>query len=111
MATIYICGDTALQNEECNTSEVGKVKAKLKNIKCAVVAPSDMPFTQMNWSDTLQNRIELIKKSQAVYVMPNWKESVMARIELTVAMDLKLYTLFHPASHKEIKQILTTLGK
>lgn len=107
MATIYICGDTVSQDK---ASDIGKIKAKLKTIKCAVVAPSEMPFAQMNWSDTLQNRIELLKQSQAVYVMPNWKESVMARIELTVAMDLKLYTLFHPASNREIKQILTTLG-
>lgn len=107
MATIYICGDCA--SKEKRFPEWEKVIAKFKSIRCEVVCPSEMAITQMSWSDKLQNRIEELKKCQAVYVLPNWKDDIMARIELTIAMDLKLETIFHPASNKDIRQIITTL--
>ncbi len=110
MATIYICGDEESLHEDKSIIDAEKIKARLKSMRCSVVNPTEMAFAQMSWSDTLQNRIELLKNSQAVYVLPNWKDSIMARIELTVAMDLKLHTLFHPTSNKEIKQIITSLG-
>jgi len=109
MATIYICGDEKSLKESNGLVDTEKVKARLKSMRCSVVTPSEMAFSMFSWSDSLQNRIELLKKSQAVYVLPNWKESIMSRIELTVAMDLKLETIFHPMSHKEIKQIITAL--
>jgi len=74
-----------------------------------VVHPAEMPILKMSWSDKLASRVDMLKKSQAVYVLPNWREDIMSRIELTVAMDMKLLTIFHPASSKEIKQLLTTL--
>jgi hypothetical protein len=110
MMTIYICGDDESQHENNSIIDAEKIKARLKSLRCSVVNPAEMAFAKMNWSDTLQNRIELLKKSQVVYVLPNWKESIMARIELTVAMDLKLHTLFHPVSNKEIREILTSLN-
>ena len=109
MATIYICGDEESQQENKGIIDAEKIKARLKSLRCSVVNPTEMAFAQMSWSDTLQSRIELLKKSQAIYVLPNWKDSIMARIELTVAMDLKLHTLFHPTSNKEIKEIITSL--
>ena len=105
MTTIYICG----VEDKNGFVDTEKIKTKLKAMKCVVVNPTEMTFTKMSWSDTLNNRIELLKNSQAVYVLPNWKDSIMARIELTVAMDMKLHTFFHPVSNKEIKQIITTL--
>ena len=36
-------------------------------------------------------------------------EKPVRTIELTVAMDMKLHTFFHPVSNKEIKQLITTL--
>lgn len=110
MTTIYICGDDISQSGSKGLVDTDKIKAKLKSMRCSVVNPTEMAFAKMSWSDTLQNRLELLKNSQAVYVLPNWKDSIMARIELTVAMDLKLHTLFHPTSNKEIKQIITSLG-
>ena len=109
MATIYICGVYNPDDEKDSCVDTEKVKARLKSLKCAVVNPSEMAFSKMSWSDTLSNRVELLKKSQAVYVLPNWRDSIMARIELTVAMDLKLQTFFHPISTKELKQLVTTL--
>ncbi len=109
MTTIYICGDDLPQDDTQGLVDTDKLKIKLKSLKCMVVNPTEMAFAKMSWSDTLQNRLELLKKSQAIYVLPNWKDSIMARIELTVAMDLKLHTLFHPTSNKEIKQIITSL--
>jgi len=109
MAIIYICGIETSHNDKNGLSETEKIKAKLKAMKCAVVNPMEMAFAQMSWSDTIQNRVELLKKSHAVYVLPNWRDSIMARIELTVAMDMKIHTFFHPASTKEIKQLITTL--
>jgi hypothetical protein len=109
MTTIYICGsDNPQDNSKCLV-DTDKIKAKLKSLKCAVVNPIEMPFAKMSWTDKLDCRVQLLKKSQAVYVLPNWKDSIMSRIELTVAMDLKLETIFHPMSHKEIKQIITSL--
>jgi hypothetical protein len=109
MATIYICGmDASEEGKECFV-DTRKLKNRLKSLKCAVVNPSEMAFSQMSWSDTLNSRVELLKKSHAVYVLPNWKDDIMSRIELTVAMDLKLHTLFHPVSPKELKQLVTTL--
>jgi hypothetical protein len=109
MATIYICGVDSPNDEQESLVDTEKLKARLKSLKCAVVNPSEMAFSKMSWSDTLSNRVELLKKSHAVYVLPNWRDSIMARIELTVAMDLKLHTFFHPISTKELKQIVTTL--
>ncbi len=109
MPTIYICGSDIPENSSKGLVDTDKIKAKLKSLKCAVVNPTEMPFVKMSWTDKLDNRVQLLKKSQAVYVLPNWKESIMSRIELTVAMDLKLETIFHPMSHKEIKQIITAL--
>ncbi|MBL6730751.1 MAG: DUF4406 domain-containing protein [Carboxylicivirga sp.] len=109
MPTIYICGGDIPQNSSKGLVDTDKIKAKLKSLKCAVVNPIEMPFAKMSWTDKLDNRVQLLKKSQAVYVLPNWKENIMSRIELTVAMDLKLETIFHPMSHKEIKQIITAL--
>lgn len=86
-----------------------QLQNRLKSLKCSVVNPLEMAFSQMSWSDTLNSRVELLKKSHAVYVLPNWKDDIMSRIELTVAMDLKLHTLFHPVSPKELKQLVTTL--
>jgi|GEM_PF-3470329 len=106
MSVVYICGDEESQEEQYKIVETEKVKAKLRSMKFSVIHPTEMAFAKMSWSDTLQSRIELLKKSQAIYVLPNWKESIMARIELTVAMDLRLHTLFHPISNKEIKQII-----
>ena len=109
MATIYICGDTTSLNDEKAFIDMKKLKSKLKAMKYAVIMPDDMGFSQMRWSDALEHRIKLLKKSQAVYVLPNWKDNVMSRIELTVAMDIKLETFFHPVSNKELKQLITTL--
>jgi hypothetical protein len=108
MTTIYICGVES-QKDEKSITDTEKVKSKLKSLKCSVVNPNEIPSVQYGWANTLQSRIEQLKKCQVIYVLPNWKESIMARIELTVAMDLKLHTLFHPTSSKEIKQALTAL--
>jgi hypothetical protein len=105
---IYICGAEEA-SDKGNFVDIEKLNARLKTLKYTIIAPAEMPFNQMNWADKLQNRIELIKKSNAMYVLPNWKEDVMARIELTMAMDMKLLTFFHPISNKEIKDLLTTL--
>ena len=107
MTTIYICG---MDTSACDTIvDTAKIKAKLKSMKCTVVNPCEMAFAQMSWSDTLANRVELLKNSHAIYVLPNWKDSIMSRIELTVAMDMKLHTFFHPVSNTEIKKLITTL--
>ncbi|MBN2820881.1 MAG: DUF4406 domain-containing protein [Bacteroidales bacterium] len=102
---IYICGN----EQYIETPEIIKLKKRLKALKCAVIVPSDMSHQGISWTDKLDNRVQLIKNSQVIYVLPNWKESIMARIELTVAMDLRLHTLFHPISNKEIKEIITSL--
>ena len=102
---IYLCGD----EQYIESIEITKLKKRLKALKCTVITPSDMPCQGISWTDKLDSRVQLLKKSQAIYVLPNWKENTMARIELTVAMDLKLHTLFHPISSKEIKQIITSL--
>ena len=109
MATIYICGIDTSPNDKKKFVDTEKLKAKFKAMKCTVIDPTEMPFSKMSWSDTLQNRIEQIKNSNAIYMLPNWKDSIMARIELTVAMDMKLHTFFHPVSNKEIKHLITTL--
>ena len=109
MTTIYICGLEASQKDKKYLADAEKVKARLKSMKCTVVTPWEMAFAQMSWSDTLHNRVELLKKSRAIYVLPNWKESIMARIELTVAMDMKIHAFFHPVSNKEIKQLIASL--
>jgi hypothetical protein len=109
MTTIYICGGDMSQNSSKSMVDTEKIKAKLKSLRCVVVNPIEMPFSKMSWTDKLDSRVQLIKKSQAVYVLPGWKENIMSRIELTVAMDLKLETIFHPTSNKEIKQIITSL--
>ncbi len=102
---IYICGD----EQYLNSAEIIKLKKRLKALRCTVLTSSDILYQGTNWTDKLDCRVQLLKESQAIYVLPNWKENIMARIELTVAMDLKLHTLFHPISNKEIKQIITTL--
>ena len=109
MTTIYICGGDMSQNSSKSMVDAEKIKAKLKSLRCVVVNPIEMPFSKMSWTDKLDSRVQLIKKSQAVYVLPGWKENIMSRIELTVAMDLKLETIFHPSSNKEIKQLITSL--
>jgi hypothetical protein len=111
MTTIYICGIDESPSDKSSFIDAEKIKAKLKSIKCAVVNPSEMEFARMRWSDALSNRVELLKNSQAIYVLPNWKDSIMARIELTVAMDMKLHTFFHPVSNTEIKKLITTLDR
>ncbi len=109
MTRIYLCGSEVLSTENKDFAEIDRIKSVLKTMKCSIVDPREMAFSQMNWSDTLQSRIDLLKQSNIIYVLPNWKKSIMARIELTVAMDMRLSTIFHPTTKKEIKQILTTL--
>jgi hypothetical protein len=111
MTTVYICGIDASPTNKEDFVDAEKLKTKLRTLKCAVVNPMEMSFPKMSWSDKLDSRVELLKKSQAVYVLPNWRENIMSRIELTVAMDLKLRTLFHPISNKELKKLLTTLDR
>lgn len=109
MTTIYICGSDLSQSNVHGLVDPDKLKTKLKSLKCKVVNPTDMAFAKMGWSNTLQSRLDLLKRSQAIYVLPNWKDNIMARIELTVAMDLKMHTLFHPISNRELKQLITSL--
>jgi hypothetical protein len=106
---IYICGDENIGDKEKNTVNAKELKERLSKLRCTVIDPKELPFSKMSWSNTLNNRIEQIKNSNVIYVLPNWKDSIIARIELTVAMDMQLPTIFHPASNKEIKQIITTL--
>ena len=107
MATIYICGDDSPDTGE--NFDCSRVKARLKAMKCRVITPKETEFEWMNWADTLQNRLELLKRSNAVYVLPNWRRCTMSRILLTAAMDMDIHTIFHPATKKEIKQFITTL--
>lgn len=109
MTTIYICGGDTVPVSEEDSSDLVKITTRLKSMKCKVLNPTESVLSQMRWSDNLNNRIELIKDSQAVYVLPNWRDDIMSRIELTVAMDMKLHTLFHPVSTKDLKQLITTL--
>ncbi len=109
MATIYICGVDSIRENKDGCVDKKKIITRLKSLKCSVTYPSEITFSDMNWSETLDNRLQLLKRSQAVYVLPNWRDDIMTRIELNVAMDLKLETIFHPASNKEIKQIITSL--
>ena len=109
MTTIYICGVEETSNKNDGFVDTEKIIVKLKAMKCKVINPMEMAFADMSWSDTLNNRIEQIKNSHIIYVLPNWRDSIMARIELTVAMDMQLQTIFHPVSNKEIKRLITTL--
>ena len=108
MATIYIISGETSPNDPKGFIDIDKLKAKLKTMKYTVIDPEDMAFSRMGWSDTLHHRVELLKKSQAVYVLPDWRDNIMARIELTVAMDMKMHTFFHPACYKELKQLVKT---
>ena len=109
MATIYICGADPNQEESQGYLNPEKIINKLKSLKCPIVNPENISLPPSNWSELLNTRLELLKKSQIVYVLPNWKDSIMSRIELTVAMDMNLETVFHPVSTKEIRQLLTAL--
>ena len=110
MAAIYICGEVSAKDSGDTCPSLEKIKNKLKSMRCSVINPSELPIMQLSWTDTMERRIEQLKKCQAVYVLPNWRESILARIELTVAMDLRIETIFHPASNKEIREIITSLG-
>ena len=64
MPTIYICGSDIPENNSKGLVDTDKIKAKLKSLKCAVVNPIEMPFAKMSWTDKLDNRVQLLKKSQ-----------------------------------------------
>ncbi|WP_430811565.1 MULTISPECIES: DUF4406 domain-containing protein [unclassified Carboxylicivirga] len=110
MRKIYICGNETDSDDGRYYLETDKIKKKLKSMRCSVINPTEIPYIHMGWTDAMESRISQLKKCQAIYVLPNWKENIMARIELTVAMDLKLETIFHPVSNKEIREILTSLN-
>jgi len=110
MKKIYICGNDAMVNNSQNALETNKVKKKLESMRCSVINPPEIQYIDLGWTDIMETRIKQLKKCQAVYVFPDWRSNIMARIELTVAMDLKLQTIFHPSSNKEIRQIITSLG-
>jgi len=110
MRRVYICGSETDSDNEKYYLETDKIKKKLISMRCSVINPSELPYIHMGWTDVMESRICQLKKCQAIYVLPNWKENIMARIELTVAMDLKLETIFHPVSNKEIREILTSLN-
>lgn len=93
---IYICGEGHLKNNP----DWEKIKKRLKALKCTVIDPSGKAYPDMGWTDALENRMEMVKNSQVLYILPNWRENVMSRIELTVAMDLHKHTIFHPATIK-----------
>ena len=103
MANIYLCGIDNFEND------IDKVKSKLRRLKFDIINIQDVSSLKTTWSDSLTKRIELLKQSQAIYVLPTWRENTFSRIELTIAMDLKLHLLFHPVTNKEIKQLITTL--
>lgn len=109
MTAVYICGDSASPANCKGFWATEKLKAKFKSVKCRVIYPGELPLPQLNWSDTLQCRIEELKKCQAIYVLPNWKEDIMSRIELTIALDLNLETIFHPIPNTELRKVLTSL--
>lgn len=105
---IYISGsDTCLCGK--SSSQYIATISLLEDAGATIVNPSNLSFTQMGWSDTLQNRLNELKKCDAILMLPDWKEDVLARIELTAAMDLHLYILFHPIDESELKRILTAL--
>ncbi len=106
---IYVCGFDVVPTNKTETAGDVKVLSRLKNLRHQVIAPEELQTTHLSWSDKLQKRIELLKSSHAIYVLPNWNKDVISRIELTVAMDLKLPTFFHPVTNKELNQYLTTL--
>jgi hypothetical protein len=110
MRKIYICGNDPTLNDGQYVMETHKIKRKLESMRCSVINPPDIPYISLGWTDVMETRINHLKKCQAVYVFPEWRENIMARIELTIAMDLKLETIFHPSSNKEIRQIITSLG-
>lgn len=110
MRKIYICGNETDSDDEKYSLETNKIKRKLESMQCSVVNPPDIPYISLGWTEVMETRINHLKKCQAVYVLPEWRNNIMARIELTVAMDLKLETIFHPMSNKEIRQIITSLG-
>ena len=96
---VYICGN---QDEFIDTSKVYK---RLKILSCEVINPNEKVFGQMSFYD----RHQLIKKCNAIYVLPNWQQDVMTRIELNAGIDMGLPILYHPVTNKEIKQLITTL--
>jgi len=111
MIAVYMCGVETSQHDKKDYVNIKKIKTRLRALKCNVVVPNEQAFvkSKISWSDTMENRIELLKKCQAIYVLPQWKECIMARIELQVAMDLNKEALFHPTSNKEMEQVLNTL--
>ena len=98
-ANVYICGS------QSKFEEIEKLTGRLKMLKCTITNPIGKPLNAMSFFD----RLQLLKKSNAIYVLPNWADDVMNRIELQVAMDMKLEILYHPITNKEIKQLMTTL--
>ncbi|MEN8883682.1 MAG: DUF4406 domain-containing protein [Flavobacteriaceae bacterium] len=106
---IYVCGFDVIPSNKTETKGDVKVLSRLKNLRHQVITPEELEVAHLSWSDKLQKRIDLLKCSQAIYVLPNWNKDIISRIELTVAMDLKLPTFFHPVTNKEINQYLTTL--
>ena len=95
----YICG------EQRDFEDLKKLTTRLKTLKCSVINPIEMPLERMSFYD----RLQLIKKSDAIYVLPNWADDVMNRVELQAAMEMKIEALYHPVTNKEIKQLITTL--
>lgn len=101
---IYLSGI----DQDTDTREIDRLKAKLFNLGCTVVSPEEKTLNKLSWSENLRLRLGFIQSSNAIYMLPNWKDSILARIELTAAMDDKLPLCFSP---EDIKDLITTLDR
>lgn len=109
MTKIFLCGNEESTGRQTSKAEIEKIKTRLSAMQCKVYNPFEMNFKRMNWSNSLQKQIKLLRKCQVVYILPDWKDSIMARIMVTTALDLRKITIYHPLSNQNLISILTTL--
>ncbi len=97
-----------LSGINCNTNPLvlDGVKHNLMDLGCTVIVPESKALGKLVWTENLELRLNLLKTSCTIYMLPDWKDSLMARIELTAAMNDKMPLCFSP---EDIKELITTL--
>jgi hypothetical protein len=107
---IYIAGK--LNSDACgyikNVHAMVKHAEKVRKLGCSVAVPCldlihGLICGDHGYSDYFENNIEIMKRCDAVALVPNWKTSEGAKKEIKVAHDLNMPILY---DLKEVKQFL-----
>ena len=98
---VYVSGkytDKDRRSVEENVRIAKEYAQKIWEMGYTVICPhtnTDFIESSLVWKDYIEGDMELIKRSDIVFMLPNWKDSKGAKIEWNEAQDLGLRVVYN----------------